>query len=177
MNQAIAHSPSDAGETALFKIRIQAPIQTVWREVTKTDEVQAAMFNMRMDSALGVGDTVRYRTGNGKYTGIVGEVLAFEPPSLYVHTFRFTQFDDPACTVAHRLREVDGAVEYVMECTGLPPGTKSTKQMKQGGSMITNTLKAVSETGKVPFGTRLLYVLFRVTEPFSPARTKSDRWP
>ena len=59
----------------------------------------------------------------------------------------------------------------------LPPNTKSTKQMMQGGDMITETLKCVLETGRPPFKTRMLYVLFALTAPFTPARCRSENWP
>lgn len=164
-------------ETAVFKIHIDGPLEAVWREVTKTHEVQRAMFNMRLDGQLAVGAPIRYQSANGKYTGIVGEVLELEPMTRYVHTFQFTSYDDPPCRVAHELREVNGGVEYVMTCTELPPNTKSTKQMVQGGHMIARNLKSLVERGRVPFGTALLYGLFRVMEPFSPAKLRSENWP
>jgi hypothetical protein len=49
--------------------------------------------------------------------------------------------------------------------------------MLQGGKMIVNTLKAVMETGRPSFGTRLLFVLFRVLQPTSPKRCLSENWP
>ncbi|HHH31292.1 MAG TPA: hypothetical protein ENK57_23500 [Polyangiaceae bacterium] len=56
-------------------------------------------------------------------------------------------------------------------------GTKTAKQMGQGGNMIVNTLKACLETGKPSFGTRALFVLFRIMTPFSPKRCRSEHWP
>ena len=47
-------------------------------------------------------------------------------------------------------------------------GTKTTKQMKQGGQMIVNNLKSIIETGKLPFGTRVLYLLFKLMAPSRP---------
>ena len=49
--------------------------------------------------------------------------------------------------------------------------------MLQGGTMIVNALKAIVETGRPGFGTRMLYVLFDLLEPLSPASTKSENWP
>ena len=43
--------------------------------------------------------------------------------------------------------------------------------------MIVNTLKAVIETGRPSLGTRLLFVLFRLTQPFIPSKCKSENWP
>ena len=49
--------------------------------------------------------------------------------------------------------------------------------MLSGGKMIVSTLKSVVETGKPAFGTRMLYVLFKLMEPMGPARAKTERWP
>jgi len=42
--------------------------------------------------------------------------------------------------------------------------------------MIVNNLKALVETGKLPVGTRLLYGLFWLMAPFTPARLATERW-
>ena len=59
----------------------------------------------------------------------------------------------------------------------LPEGTKTAKQMKQGGTMIINTLKAMVENGKPSFGTRMLYMLFGLLEPLSPRKSLTSNWP
>jgi uncharacterized protein YndB with AHSA1/START domain len=165
-------------EKAVFRIVIRGSIDRVWREITKTDELQKCMFNMRLETdGLKPGGQIRMRSPTGKYTGVVGEVLEFQPPHRYVHTFRFTQFDDPPCTVIHELKEVEGGVEYTLTHENLPAGTKTAKQMNQGGPMICSTLKAVVERGRPAFGVRLLHVLFKVLEPLTPKRCLSKNWP
>lgn len=165
-------------ERAVFKVFIRGSIDAVWREITKTDEVQPCMFNMRLHTpGLKPGAPVRMRTKNGKYTGVVGDVLEFDPPRKYSHTFKFTNYDDPPCTVIYELKEVTGGVEFTMTLDDMPKGTKTAKQMVQGGQMIVNTLKAVVETGKPPLGTRMLYAMFSLMEPMSPKATRSENWP
>jgi uncharacterized protein YndB with AHSA1/START domain len=165
-------------DKAVFKVFIKGTIQAVWHELTKTDEVQAAMFNMRLDmDGLKPGGQMRMRSASGKYTGVVGEVLEFEPPHRYVHTFRFTQYDDPPCRVIHELKEVEGGVEYTLTHENLTAGTRTAKQVRQGASLICNTLKAVVETGRPSFGVRTLYRLIRLLEPLTPRRCRSENWP
>ena len=159
------------------KVFIRGSIEDVWREITKTDEVQKVMFNMRLHSDLEVGGPMRMRTGNGKYTGVVGEILEFDPPRRYSHTFRFTNYDDPPCRVTYELAEVEGGVEFTLTTDDLTAGTKTAKQMEGGAKMIAGNLKAIIETGSVPFGTRVLYGVFKVMEPFSPKRTLTTNWP
>ncbi|MBS0262231.1 MAG: SRPBCC domain-containing protein [Planctomycetes bacterium] len=165
-------------DKAVFRVVIRGSIEAVWHEITKTDELQKCMFNMRLETnGLKPGGQIRMRSPSGKTTGVVGEVLEFDPPRRYVHTFRFTQFDDPACTVIHELREVPEGVEYTLTHANLPAGTKTAKQMNQGGAMICATLKAIVETGRPSFGVRLLHVLFKLLEPLTPKKCRSENWP
>ena len=165
-------------EKVIFKVFIKGSIEDVWREITKTSEPQGAFFNMQLHtSGLEPGGQIRMRSANGKYTGVVGEVLEFDPPHRYSHTLRFTQYEDPPSTITYELKEVPGGVEFVLIADEMPVGTKTAKEMKRGGDMIVKTLKAIVETGRPAFGTRLLYGLFKVMEPFSPKKSLTKNWP
>lgn len=163
--------------SVVHEVFIRASIGDVWAELTKSDEVQKAMFDMKMDCSLEVGAPFRMRSKDGKYTGIVGDVLEVDAPHRFSFTFQFTAYDDPPCRVTYELSEEGDGTRFRMISDRLPPDTKSTKQMTQGGAMIAETLKAVMETGKPPFKVRALYVMFALMAPFTPARCKSERWP
>lgn len=166
------------GEKAVFKVFIRGTIDAVWREITKSDEPQGCFFDMWMKtSAFAPGGKLQMRSRSGKYVGAVGEILEFDPPRRFAHTFRFTTSDDPPCRVQYDLIEKQGGVEFVMTLTGLAVGAKSTKQMVQGGPMICATLKSLVERGRIPFGTRALYTLFRLLEPMQPSKLKVEHWP
>jgi uncharacterized protein YndB with AHSA1/START domain len=165
-------------ERIVSRILIRASIEEVWREITKTDSPQGAFFNMRMHTdGLRAGGQVRMRSANGKYTGVVGEILEFDPPHRFAHTFKFTQYDDPPCKVIYELKEVADGVEFTLISEDVPRGTKTAKEMHRGGDMIVKTLKAIVETGHAPYGTRMLHVLFKLMEPFSPKSTRTEHWP
>jgi uncharacterized protein YndB with AHSA1/START domain len=164
-------------EKAVFKVFIKGTMEAVWREITKEGEPQGCFFNMQLHtSGLKPGNKMQMRTASGKYTGAVGEVLEYDPPYRYAHTFRFTQYDDPPCKVIYELKKVRDGVEFVMTLEDLPAGTKTAKQMKQGGAMIVNTLKRIVETGKPSMGIRMLYQLFKVMEPLTPKKCRSENW-
>lgn len=166
------------GKTRLVhKVFIEGSIEDVWRELTRRDAPHRAFFNMRLDSDLKVGSPMRMRSLNGKYTGVVGEILEFDPPHRFSHTFRFTHYDDPPCRVTYELEPVQGGVEFTLITDDLEDGTETAKQMASGGKMICDSLKALVEQGDVPFGTRMLFVLFKLMEPFSPKKTRSEFWP
>ncbi len=164
---------------SVFRVWIDATPEAVWHEITRTDEPIAAFFNNRMhlSGALQAGSRLAMRTGSGKWTGVVGEILEVVPHVKFAHTFKFTAYDDPECTVIYDLEEADGGVKFTLTIENLPSGTKTGKQMMQGGTMIVNTLKAVMETGRPTFGTRMLYLLFKVMQPLSPKKCLSEHWP
>ncbi|HEX6882058.1 MAG TPA: SRPBCC domain-containing protein [Planctomycetota bacterium] len=173
--------PAIAKETsatqALFRIHIRGALQDVWDEITRTDDVIPCFFNMRMHAArLARGAPMQMRTKSGKYVGVVGEILEWDPPRRFAHTFRFTQMDDPPCKVSYELVPKDDGVEFTLRISELTPGTKSAKQMTQGAVMILNTLKAVIETGRPTLGTRALFALFALLEPLTPKRCRVENW-
>lgn len=168
--------PSD-GNSEIFEVFIKGTVDAVWRELTKTDEVQRAMFNMRMDTELEVGAPVRMRTANGKYTGFTGEILEHDPPRRLAFTFKFTNHDDPPSRIVYELEPVDDGVRFRMISDRMTPGTPSTKAMTKGGHMIVASLKSVIETGDVPLKTRMLYWMFKLMEPLAPARLRSENFP
>ena len=165
-------------ERAVFRIRIKGTVDDVWQELTRTDGLQRAMFNNRLHTdGIRPGGQLRMRSPNGKYTAVVGEYLEVEDKVRLSHTFRFTNYEDPECTVIYELQEADGEVELTLTTDNVPVGTKTAKQMKQGGTFIVNNLKAIVETGKATFGARMLFVLFKLLEPLNPKRVLSTNWP
>lgn len=163
---------------AVFRVFIRGSVDAVWREITKTVEPQGAMFNMVLETdGLRAGGQMRMRTKSGKYTGVVGEILEFDPPRRYVHSFRFTNLNDPPCKVVHEVRAVDGGTEYTMTLLELPVGTKTARQMVSGGTFITKTLKAIVERGRPSFGVRFLFGLFKLLEGTNPKVCRSENWP
>lgn len=166
-------------EDAVFRIFIKADIQRVWRELTKQGEAQGAIFNAWLHStgALQAGMPMQMRTGTGKHVIVDGAVQVFEPPFRFVHTHRFTQFDDPVCRVSYELKPVGEGVEVTLKVLGMPCGSKTAKSMASGGTQILATLKAICETGRPAFGTRLMHWMFEHMEFVLPARTKTEHWP
>ncbi len=163
---------------AVFKIHINGSVEDVWREITKTDEPQQCFFNSVLDTeGLKPGAQIRMRTVSGRHTAVVGEVVEFDPPHRYAHTMRFTQYDDPPCTVTYELIEKDTGVEFVITLDGLQPGTKSAKSMIRGASFIMNTLKSLVEKGKAPLSSRVVFALGGVLEGLSPKSMSSENWP
>lgn len=165
---------------AVFRIVINGTMEAVFRELTKTGEPQGAVFNavLTLDQpGLVRGRRMQMRTGSGRHAIVVGEVVEHEAPTRFAHTHRFTQYDDPSCTVVYDLKQVEGGVEVTLTVENLPAGTGTEKEMRRGGDFILKNLKAIVETGRPPWGTRLMYAVFGALEFVLPAKTRSDRWP
>ena len=164
--------------TQISRITIQAPIAQVWEALTKEGEVLPFFFGSVMHTTtLAPGAPVRMRSANGKYTGVVGDVLELDPPYRYAMTFKFTNYDDAVCKVTHELKEVPGGTEYTLISEGVPVGTRTEKQMKQGGHIITTTLKSWVETGKPTSMARFIMLMGKAFGFMSPKQSLSRHWP
>lgn len=161
-----------------FRITINAPIQKVWAELTRTDSVLPFFFNSKCRTpGLAPGAPIRMVSKDDKYTSVVGEVIEFEPPHRYAHTFKFTNMDDPACVVRYLLKEVEGGTEFTLINENVPAGTRSEKYMTSGGDFITRNLKALVETGRPTAGGRFALVMIGLFAAFTPKRCRSENWP
>jgi uncharacterized protein YndB with AHSA1/START domain len=160
------------------RITISGSVDAVWRELTKSDEPQAAVFNAWLHAQAFVpGAALQMRTPDGRNVLVVGRIVEFDPPRRFAHTFRFTQYDDPECTVIYELKPVPAGVEVSLVVENIPLGTRTAKEMKGGSSAILNALKSVVETGRPAFGTRLMYWMFGHLGFMLPAKTRAEHWP
>lgn len=160
------------------RIVIEAPIEKVWAAITKTDAVLPFFFcSVMKTTRLAVGAPVRMRSPNDKFTGVVGEVIEFDPPRCFAHTFKFTAYDDPICIVRYDLKSIEGGTEFTLTSENVPVGTKTEKQMLAGGKMISAALKKYVETGKPNFVSRMIGFVNVLAGPFTPKKCRSENWP
>lgn len=165
--------------TQVAQVTIQAPIQVVWDALTQEGEVLPFFFGTVLHTTtLAPGAPVRMRTPDGKYTGVVGDVLEFDPPHRYSMTFKFTNYDDPVCRITHELKELGpNQTEYTLTSEEVPAGTKTAKQMAQGGKFITTALKKYVETGKPTTMARFIMLMSRMMAFTTPKACLSENWP
>ncbi|MCA9191537.1 MAG: SRPBCC domain-containing protein [Planctomycetales bacterium] len=161
-----------------FRVVIEAPIERVWEALTQRDQVLPFFFNSVLHTtSLAPGAPVRMRSPNGKFTGVVGEVLELEPPFKYSHTFKFTNLDDPICVVEYELKSIEGGTEFTLVVRDAPAGTKTEKYMLSGGKMIVAALKHWVEKGRPSFTSRLIGFVNALSSPFTPRKCRSENWP
>jgi len=170
-------SENEKNEKTIYRVIIDAPIETVWNELVKTDEVLPFFFGaVCHTTGLKPGAPMAMQSKDGRYTSVVGEVISFEPPYRYAHSFKFTQYDDPPCTVSYELKAVSGGTEFTLTTENVRTGTKTGKSMAQGGPFITGNLKALVETGSPLFSGRMVTLLGPVMGIFTSNSCRSEHW-
>ena len=178
MRPGVELDDASAARRDFFRVVIRAPIHKVWAEITRADSVLPFFFNSVCKTpGLAVGAPIRMVSKDGKYASVVGDVVEFEPPYRYAHTFKFTNLDDPVCTVRYVLKEVEGGTEFTLINEGVPAGTRTEKYMTSGGDFITKNLKALIETGKPTPGGRFALWMMGLMSVFTPQRCRAELWP
>lgn len=179
MRTATMTESFDYADRAIYEIKIDAPIHTVWDTLVKTDEVLPFFFGAVCDTKDGLkpGASMRMITPNGKFASVVGEVLEFSPPHRYAHTMQFTQYDDGPCTVTYELSEVDGGTLFKLITDNVPAGTRTENSMSSGGPFITSNLKSLVETGRPKLSGRMVMMLGPVLGLLTPKRVRIENWP
>ncbi len=172
------NKPKRETTTQVSRVMIDAPIQTVWDALTKEGEVLPFFFGTILHTTtLAPGAPIRMRTPDGKYTGVVGDVLELNPPHKYSITFKFTNYNDAVCKVTHDLKPLGPQTEYTMTSEYIPVGTKTEKSMKKGGLFIANELKRHVETGKPSILARFIMLMGKLFGFTSPKSSLSKNWP
>jgi len=171
-------SPSIAPKS-INRTFIEAPIDVVWSTLVATDKPLPFFFGSVCQTKDGLkpGASMRMVHPNEKIAMIVGEVLVFEPPYRYSHTFKMTNLDDEPCTVTYELREKDGGTEFDLIIENAIEGSKLHKEMLGAQGFISKNLKAMAETGKPAFTGKMVSVLAPVMALVSKKQQRIENWP
>ncbi|MCB1182307.1 SRPBCC domain-containing protein [bacterium] len=162
----------------VYRVMIEAPVEKVWEVLTQSGRPLPFFFGSVLHTtSLGPGAPIRMRTPDGKNTGVVGEVLEFDPPRRYAHTFKFTSENDPLCRVTYELEPVDGGTRFTLTSEEVPVGTKTEKYMGQGTEFICNTLKSLVETGQPNLKQKFFLFMMKCTSFMTPRQSRSENWP
>ena len=165
-------------EKQVYKVLIEAPIETVWSELVDTTRPRPFFWNGRWDTAgLAAGNAYRVATNGDRAVAVIGRILEIDPPHRLVTTFRLTALPDPPSQVTYTLEEKDGGTEFCLITERVLAGSKSEKSMADGSSFIVENLKAYVETGKVRPGARVTLTLYALLAPLVPKAMRAEHWP
>ena len=162
----------------IYRVIIKAPIETVWSELIKEKSPRPFFWDSCWDArAMQPGRSFRMITRDKKAVGVVGEILAMEPPHLLSHTFRLTSLDDPPSKVTYTLKEVEGGTEFCLITENIVAGSKSERSMDAGAKFIVGNFKAFVETGKATFSARMMNGVYALMSPITPKALRAENWP
>ncbi|MEQ8861736.1 MAG: SRPBCC domain-containing protein [Pseudomonadales bacterium] len=165
-------------DRAVYKVMIDAPIETVWSELVKQNTPRPFIWDGEWDAPeFSAGNPYRVMANNGKAVAVIGRILEMDPPRRLVTTFRLTSLPDPASKVTYTLTEKDGKTEFSLVTENVPAGTKSEKSMADGAKFIVENFKAYVETGKVTFGARMMLAVYSLMAPMMPKSMRTENWP
>ncbi len=157
---------------------INAPIETVWSTLVATDAPLPFFFGAICQTPeRKVGAKLRMVHPNGKIVMVVGEVLEFDPPNRYAHTFQMTNIDEPPCKVTYVLSEKNGGTEFDLIIENAVVGSKLLKEMKGAQGFIAGNLKALCETGRPAFSGRMVGLLGPIFGLLAKKSQRIENWP
>jgi uncharacterized protein YndB with AHSA1/START domain len=169
---------SKYADKQIYKVLINAPIETVWSELVDTTKPRPFFWNGSWDTpGLAAGNPYRVASNQGRAVAVIGRILELDPPHRLVTTFRLTALPDPPSRVTYTLKEKDGGTEFSLITEQVLAGSKSEKSMASGSRFIVDNFKAHVETGKVTFGARITLALYSLMAPLMPKAMRAENWP
>lgn len=166
------------GEKQVYKILINAPIETVWSELVDRAKPRPFFWNGTWDGpGFEAGAPYRMIANGGESVAVIGRILEMDPPRKLVHSFRLTNLPDPPSIVTYMLAEKDGGTEFSLITENVLAGSRSEKSMAEGAKFIVENFKAYVETGSVTLGARLMLGVLSLMAPMAPKTMKAENWP
>jgi uncharacterized protein YndB with AHSA1/START domain len=154
-------------------ITIAAPMQRIWDELTKFDEMQRFYFDSMVRGQLKPGEAFRYESADGKYRFITGSTVEVEAPRRWVQDFQFAHLPDAPTRVTWKLADAaGGGVSVTVHHQGFAGPTKTYKMTERGWPSILQNLKAVIEKGQLPLGARFGNAMMRLFAPLVFKKSK-----
>ena len=142
-----------------FTIDIAAPVERVWQEITRTNTRCRPMFGTMLLVKLEPGAPLRYRSMDGKFTFVAGEVVEVSPPTRLVHTFLFPNLPDAPTLVTWELTAIPSGTRVTVTHARFDGETKTYKAVYGSWPKILGLFKRVIESGDVGAGTKFQHAL------------------
>jgi uncharacterized protein YndB with AHSA1/START domain/DNA-binding transcriptional ArsR family regulator len=142
----------DSRPQLVYQIIIKAPQERVWAAITTPEFTSRYYYGTTLKTQLTVGSPFTYHLPNGSPI-VEGEVLASEPPTRLVHTYRSLwppMHEDAPTRVTWELEAMPGGVTKVTVVHEDFQGETATYTGLQSGgwTWILSNLKTLLETGE-----------------------------
>lgn len=161
----------------VISIHIDVPPERVWDAITRTGEVQRALYNTVLETELKPGARLRYYSPDRQRVFIIGEVVTVEPPRKFAHTYWFTTWKaGPPTLVTWELEdEGDSGCRVTVTHAGwTEEHGKQAEKSGAGWKQILGLLKEELETGDIPTSTKVMYKVMGWFLFAMPKSTKAE---
>ncbi len=159
----------------VLAVEIKAPIERVWREITKTGAIQRAANNTVLESSLTPGSKLRYYSPSKKRVFVVGEIVDIVAPRKFSHTWKFTMSPDTPTLVTWELSELPGgSCRVTLTHSRWTDAAKMYKSVGKTWGEILRLLKLELETGDIDMKTKVIYGMFGALEFMLPKSTSVE---
>jgi len=163
----------DIAPPRVCSIVIDAPVQKVWDEITKTGGIQRPLYNTMLEVELEEGGSLRYYSPDRKRVFVAGRVLEVDPPRRLRHTYIFAMKPGPATEVTWDLEETPRGCRVTVTHAGWP-SEKLAQKHEAGWNEILGLLKSEVETGDIPTRTKIMYRIQGLFMFALPSTTKRE---
>ena len=155
----------------VLSIEINAPIQRVWQEITKTGAIQRAVNNTVLESTMTPGAKLRYYSPSKRRVFVVGEIVEVMAPHKFSHTWKFTMSPDSPTLVTWELSEIPGGCRVTLRHARWTDAAKMYKNVGKTWAGILRLLKLELETGDIDLKAKIMYGMFGALEFMLPKTT------
>jgi uncharacterized protein YndB with AHSA1/START domain len=135
----------------VYDVYIRATPERVWEAVTSAELTKRWFHGTRLTGELKPGARIQYVSDDGS-AAVEGEVLEFDPPKRFVHTWSANwgpEFaGDAPSRVTWELTPMGPTTLLRMTHDGFAGETATYQSISQGWAPILNSLKSLLETGE-----------------------------
>ncbi len=134
----------------IYVTYIKAPKEKVWDAVISRDITPLYYFGTGVISNFKPGEEISYvgQKEGKEWIPVKGEIIEFVPETKLVHTFHFSDMDDPETVVTYKLENERELTKLTIIHENFPSENESFKSAQEGWPVILSGLKTLLETGR-----------------------------
>ncbi len=135
----------------VYDVYIRATPERIWEAITSGELTRRWFHGTRLTGDLAPGGKIQFVTEAGE-SAVEGEVVEFNPPTRFVHTWRVNynaeMHLEPPSRVTWDITPMGDTTLLRMTHDGFDGETATYKSISQGWAPILNSLKSLLETGE-----------------------------
>ena len=170
-----SEGPGDAGPALTCAFEVAADPAAVWGAFVATETPRPYYFDAVLQADLVSGGRWRFVTDDRERLLAGGTILLVEPPRHFAQTFEAADLDDPPSRITVTLDEAPAGTRVVLVHDRFPFETETYRRFRRAHPLALSALKAVLETGELPWRARLYTLVFKPGMKLFTVR--AEPWP